>query len=94
MALHLFGTKPLSEPMMEYCWLNPWDKLQWSFDQNLYILIQENAFQNVVCKMMPYGVLNLVITAVSNGFAPVGHQAIIWTNAGLLVNCAFRNKLV
>ena len=44
--------------------------------------------------MMPYGVLNLVITAVSNGFAPVWHQAIIWTNAGLLVNCAFRNKLV
>ena len=28
----------------------PRNKLQWNFDKNLYIFIQENAFENVVCK--------------------------------------------
>ena len=27
------------------------NKLQWNFNQNLYIFIQENAFDNVVCKI-------------------------------------------
>ena len=27
------------------------NKLQWNFKQNSYILIQENAFENVVCEM-------------------------------------------
>ena len=51
MACRLAGAKPLSEPMLEYCWLEPWRQIQWNLHQNLYIFIQENAFENVVGKM-------------------------------------------
>ena len=42
MTYCLIGAKPLSEPML---------KLQWNFYRNSYIVTQENAFENVVCKM-------------------------------------------
>ena len=38
------GTKPLPEPMLTYC--------QLKFESNTKILIEENAFPNVVCKMV------------------------------------------
>ena len=51
MACRLVGAKPLSKPMRGfYCQLDPWE-LQWNFNRNLYIFIQENAFENVVWKM-------------------------------------------
>ena len=50
MACCLAGAKPLSE-----CWnIVNWtlgNKLQWNFNQNLNIFIQENAFENVIWKM-------------------------------------------
>ena len=45
------GNKPLSEPMLEYCQFEPYKKPQWNHKRNLYIFIQENAFENVICKM-------------------------------------------
>ena len=70
MACRLVGAKPLSQPMLEYCQLDPWEqtsmkfqsqfihfysrKCIWkcrNFNRNSYIFIQENAFENVVCKM-------------------------------------------
>ena len=39
----------LSEPMLEYCQLDP----QWNFNRNSYISIQENAVENASCKMAP-----------------------------------------
>ena len=51
MACHLFGTKPLSKPMLGYCHLNLRNKLQWNFNQNTKLLINEIAFENIVCKM-------------------------------------------
>ena len=37
------------------CWnvfnLNPMNKIQWNFNQNLNFFIQENALENVVCEM-------------------------------------------
>ena len=41
MACRLFGAKPLSEPMLEYCYLDPWNILQWNHSQNLYIFVLE-----------------------------------------------------
>ena len=39
-ASRLFGAKPLSEPMLEYCQWDPWEhKLQFDFNRNLYIFI-------------------------------------------------------
>ena len=53
MAWHLLDAKPLSQPMLEYSQLELLgNKLQWSFNRNLNIFIQENAFENVVCEIM------------------------------------------
>ena len=49
-ACHWFGTKPLSDPMMVYCRTHG-NKIQWNFNQDTIIFINENAFKNVVCKM-------------------------------------------
>ena len=50
MASRLVGAFPLSEPMPEYHQLHPNVKLQWNFNGNTYIFIQENAFQKVICE--------------------------------------------
>ena len=51
MICRLIGAKPLSEQ----CWnIVNWtigNKLQWNLNRNLYIVIQENAFEIVVWKM-------------------------------------------
>ena len=52
MACRLDGAKPLSEPMLEIVYSNPRSKLQWNLNQNSYIFIHENAFENVVCEMV------------------------------------------
>ena len=51
MAWCLVGAKQLSEPMLEYFMRTIRNKLQWDFNRNLYIFVQENAFENVVWKM-------------------------------------------
>ena len=51
MAWCLVGAKQLSEPMLEYFMWTTRNKLQWDFNRNLYIFVQENAFENVVWKM-------------------------------------------
>ena len=51
MACRLAGAKPLSEPMLGNCCLDPRNKLQWHLNRNSYIFIQENAFENVVWEM-------------------------------------------
>ena len=48
MYCRLVGDKPLFKPMLEYCLGK---KFQWNRNPNLYIFIQENAFENVVWKM-------------------------------------------
>ena len=48
MVCSLIGAKPLPEPMLEYWEVNP-KELKGIFNQNSYIFIQENAFENVVC---------------------------------------------
>ena len=45
--------KPLTEPMLENCQLDAGIKLQWNFNRNSNISVQEKAFENVVYKMAP-----------------------------------------
>ena len=52
MACRLFGTKPLPEPKLPYCQLDPKDQIQWNSNQNSYIFIDENVFENVVCEIV------------------------------------------
>ena len=47
MACRLFGAKPLSKPMLSYCQLGSQEQTSVKFESELYIFIQENAFENV-----------------------------------------------
>ena len=67
MACCLVGAKPLSAPMLEHYQFDPWNKIQWNINQNSYIFIEENAFEQVVCEM---GV-----------FCPEGDELINWNNS-------------
>ena len=47
----LAGAKPLSESMLEIVNWTLGNKFQWNLNQNLFIFIQESAFENVIWKM-------------------------------------------
>ena len=52
MACRLFGSKPLSKPMLVYCQLDPWEQTLLKIlikIQSFFIL--ENAYENIVCEM-------------------------------------------
>ena len=51
MACHLFSAKPLPEPVLTFVNWSLRNKLQWNLNRNTKLFIQENAFENVVCKM-------------------------------------------
>ena len=47
MACRLFGPKPLPEPMLTYCLMDPdFSEIQIKIKKKI---IHENAFENVVC---------------------------------------------
>ena len=50
MACCLLDTRPLSEPMLEYCKLDHRTKCSENSNQNITIFTQENGFENIVCK--------------------------------------------
>ena len=49
MACRLAGAKPLFEPMLQNCYLDPWK--QTSVKSCIYIFIQDNAFEIVARKL-------------------------------------------
>ena len=51
MACRLFGAKPLSEPMLNYCQLETCKHISMTFWSNTTVCIEENAFESVICKM-------------------------------------------
>ena len=51
MACRLDGAKPLPEPLLVNCYLDPWKQTSVRFNRNWNMFIQENAFENVVCEM-------------------------------------------
>ena len=50
MACHLFGAKPLPEPMLAYCQVDSWEQISVKFESEFYHFIQENALEIVVCQ--------------------------------------------
>ena len=53
MACLLVGARPISEPMLEYCQLDPWEQASVKFQSNLYIFfILESATENILCEMV------------------------------------------
>ena len=51
MACRLDGAKPLPEPMLDYCLLDPEEQSSMIIIRNSYVFVQENAFETVVCEM-------------------------------------------
>ena len=62
MACRLVGAKPLSEPMLEYRYLDPLEQTSVNFDRKYNIFIQENAFESVVCDRRPFCLCLNVLT--------------------------------
>ena len=52
MAWCLFGTKPLPEPMMTYCQLEPREHFLWHLSQWMKLFFKENTSKCVICKML------------------------------------------
>ena len=51
MACRLIGAKPLPEPTLTYCQLDPKEQTSVKFESRYGNFIPKNAFQNVVCEM-------------------------------------------
>ena len=52
MACRLFGTKPLSKPMLGNCQLDPWQQTSVNFNQNKKTrFVHENASENIACEV-------------------------------------------
>ena len=52
MACRLFGTKPLSDPILPYCQLHPKEHISVKFSLKFKVFIKQNALENVVCEMV------------------------------------------
>ena len=52
MACHLFGAKPLSEPLLPYWQLDQREHISLKIYLNSKVSTQENALENVVCEMV------------------------------------------
>ena len=97
MAYHLFGAKPLCEPMA-YCQFIPQEHTSVKFETKYKPFIQRNAFENATCKMSAISLRPSCVNSSppsatymcqdcigsDNGLSPIRRQAIIWTSAGLL----------
>ena len=51
MACHLFCTKPISEPMLAYCQLDPWEQFSVKFLSKFRHFRSRKAVENIICKM-------------------------------------------
>ena len=97
MACHLFCAKPLHEPTVTYYYLHP----SGTNSSEIWIKIQNFSFMEIYLKMvvilfwggelthwgrMPHICIGkLTIIGSDNGLSPGRRQAIIWTNAGILL---------
>ena len=54
MACHLFGAKPLPEPIEAYCQWNSTTKGQWNINKNQQTSFKENVYKNAVCNMAAF----------------------------------------
>ena len=95
MACHLFGTKPLSEPMFTVNWII-WSKIQWYLKQNTTMNLKMLSAKwrpfhlslNVLthCGLVtPYGNMELGQHWLRYWLVAWRHQAITWTNVDLFV---------
>ena len=51
MVCRLLGAKPLSDAMLAYCQLDPWELISVKFYQNTTIVIENSELEKVACKL-------------------------------------------
>ena len=100
MACCLVGSKPLSEPMMEYCWFDHLEHISVTFNRNSHVFIQENAFEYVVCEMpailsrsqcdIPLAYSRLCIVAIVK-FVVCGFRWSIWPHSSRFLHRYWEN---
>ena len=95
-------TKPLSEPMLAHCQINPWEHISVNFDSKYTKFSLAKMYQKVSSEKLWQICLGLnvlthwgrvthicvskqTIIGSDNGLSPGRRQAIIWTNAGILL---------
>ena len=67
---------PLPQPMLTYCQLDPMEQTQLNINQSMGVLFQENAFQIVICEMVPFhSDLNVLIKLC---YREVGRLTTYW----------------
>ena len=89
MARHLFGSKPLSEPMLAYCQLNPWEHISVTFE----LKIQQFPWKNVDCNIG--GILSplqCANNALAQGYVAVCLKMQFSNKFQWLTFCAFPAK--
>ena len=72
MACCLFGAKPLSDPMLPYCQLDPKEQISVEFYSKIKNFIQENTLENVTCKMAAITSQTCVTSSVGNSHRSTG----------------------
>ena len=70
MVCHLFGTKPLSESMLDYHQLDHKIHIALKFDLKFKFFVQEYAFKYVVWKWQPY-YLSISVLIGELGVSPI-----------------------
>ena len=96
MACRLVGAKPLSEPMLEYCLFYPQEQTSMKYlPKFIYFHSRKCIWKVLSVKRRPFCLsLNVHLGEagrssthhfLNNGLSPSRHQAIIWTNAGILL---------
>ena len=97
MAWHLFDAKPLPEPMLPYCQLDSWKQISVKFEFKFYHFHSRKYIWKCLPKWWPFcpggeelthwgWVTHIcVLIGLHNGLSPVRCQAIIWTNAEILL---------
>ena len=94
MACRLSGVKPLSEPMLVYFQLEPYIEIlieiQTFLFKKMHLKRSSEKWRPFclclnVCEWRIYASLKLTIIGSDNGLSPGRRQAIIWTNAGILL---------
>ena len=80
MACCLYSAKPLSEPMLVYCQLDPKNEFQRISNQNTKLFIHANAFENIVCEMAAIlsrgRCVNSLMTAINH--SKFFHNVLTW----------------
>ena len=84
MVCRLFGAKPLPEPILAYCQLDPWGQITVKFESEFYHFHSRKCIWRMAAILFWERWDKLCHHYSDTGWTPFRYQAIIRTNAALL----------